>query len=122
MRKKITVTALLVCSFAICLAAAISNLTGKWTGTFKTPDGDGFPLTFNLKVDGDKLTGTTESPQGSVDISSGNVKGDSLFFTVSFNGTDIKHAGKYYEAADSVGLDIDFNGQKMHTTLKRSDK
>jgi uncharacterized lipoprotein YehR (DUF1307 family) len=123
MTKKITIMALLVCSFMLCLAAiAITNLTGKWTANLNTPDGNEIPLTFNFKVDGDKLTGSSEAPQGSIPIADGKIDKNNFTFTVSFNGTDIKHTCKYYEAADSVGMDIDFGGQKMHTTLKRADK
>lgn len=121
MKKRIFTTTALVCCFVVCFAIA-ADLTGKWTGTLKTPDGNEFPLTYVLKVDGDKLTGTGQSPQGEVPISDGKVTGTDFAFNLSVNGTDVKHTGKYYAAADSIGLDIDFNGMKFHTTLKRSDK
>jgi hypothetical protein len=119
MMKKILTTTLLVCCVAVCLAV-IADLTGKWSGTIKTPDGNEFPLTYTFKVDGNKLTGTAESPQGEVAIDSGKVNGDMFTFQVNVNGMAIPHSGKYY--GDSVGLDIDLNGQKIHTTLKHADK
>lgn len=119
--KKILVTTALLFSFVICFAI-IADMTGKWTGSIKTSDGNEFPLTYVFKVDGDKLTGTATSPQGDIAISNGKVTGTDFSFTLDVNGTDAKHTGKYYEAADTAGLDIDYNGMKFHTTLKRADK
>ena len=121
MKTKFFTTTALLCCFMVCFAI-VADLTGKWTCILKTPDGNEVPLTYNLKLDGDKVTGTAESPQGSVDITDGKVTGTDFTFNVPVNGADIKHTGKYYATADSIGMDIDFNGSKLHTTLKRSDK
>jgi len=119
MKRKILTTTALVCCFMVCFAI-IADISGKWTGTLKTPDGNEFPLTYTFKLDSGKLKGTAESPQGTVDIANTTISGTDFTFTVPVNGTDIKHTAKFYEAADSIGMDIDFNGMKMHTTLKRS--
>ena len=115
-RKLFNPIALLLCCFFI-LIAAIADLNGKWKGTIKTPDGNELPVTYNFKVDGDKLTGTGESPAGIVTLDSGKVTGDTFTFQVTVDGNTYPHAGKIY--ADSCGLDIDFGGQKSHITLKR---
>jgi hypothetical protein len=117
--KKIFTTTALLCCFVVCFAI-IADMTGKWTGSIKTPDGNEFPLTYVLKVDGNNLTGTATSPQGDVAISNGKVTGTDFSFSLDVNGTDVKHTGKYYADADTAGLDIDFNGMKFHTTLKRA--
>lgn len=121
MKRKFFSTTMLLCCFAVCFAM-VGDLTGKWTGTLKTPDGNEFPLTYTFKADGDKLTGTASSPHGDLPFTDGKITGSDLSFTLSFDGMDIKNTGKFYPAADSIGMDIDFNGMKMHTTLKRSDK
>jgi hypothetical protein len=121
MKKKIFTTTALVCYFMVCFAI-VADLTGKWTGTLKTPDGNEFPVNYTFKVDGDKLTGMGSSPSGDIQITDGKINGSDFSFIVSFNGTDIKNTGKFYAEADSVALDIDFNGMKMHSTLKRADK
>ena len=118
MKKILTTTALVFC-IAVCFAF-VADLTGKWTGSIKTPDGNEFPLSYALKVDGNNLTGTATSPQGDVAITNGKVTGTDFSFSLEVNGTDIKHTGKYYADADTAGLDIDFNGMKFHTTLKRA--
>jgi hypothetical protein len=75
-------------SAATALAA---DVTGKWTATAQTPNGD-FALTFTFKQDGANLTGTVQGPQGDpAAISNGKVDGDKLTFDVSFNGMTIHH-------------------------------
>ena len=69
-------------------------------------------------MDGDKLSGTAETPAGQVTLDDGKINGDTFTFKVTVDGSDYPHSGKMY--ADSCGLDIDFGGQKVHTTLKRA--
>ena len=119
MKRKIFTTTALVCCFMVCFAI-IADIAGKWTGTLKTPDGNEIPLTYTFKLDSGKVKGNVESPQGTIDITDGKINGNDFTFSLSVNGTDVKHTGKFYPAADSIGMDIDFNGSKLHTTLKRS--
>lgn len=122
MKRKIFTTVALVCFVMVCFAIA-ANLAGKWTGTLKTPDGNEFPLTYTFKTDSGKLTGMVSSPQGDVPLTDGKlISATDFTFSVSVNGADIKHTGKFYPDADSVGMDIDVSGQKLHTTLKRDAK
>ena len=117
-RKFFTTTALLCC-FMVCFAI-VADITGKWTGSIKTPDGNELPVTYNFKVDGTKLTGTADSPQGTVTIDDGKVDGDNFSFKVNVGGTDYPHTGKAY--ADSCAMDIDLGGQKVHFIVKKADK
>jgi hypothetical protein len=117
MKGKLFKPIVLACCFIVFMAFTIANLTGKWTGVIKTPDGNELAVTYNFKVDSNKLTGTAESPAGTVTIDDGKVDGDNFTFKVTVDGNDYPHSGKMY--ADSCGLDIDFGGQKIHTTLKR---
>ena len=122
MKRKIFTTTVLVCCIMVCFAIA-ADIAGKWTGTLKTPDGNEVPLTYVLKTDSGKLTGTAATPEGEVPITDGKLLSATDFsFNVSVNGADFKHTGKFYAAGDSVGLDIDANGMKFHTTLKRDSK
>lgn len=116
MSKKFLTTALLVvASVVVCLAIA-ADLTGKWGGSFKTPQGD-FPVKYTFKVDGDKLTGSADSDQGSLPISDGKINGNDFTFSLDFNGTAIKNTGKFY--GDSVVIDAAINGTSLHGVLKR---
>jgi len=116
MKRRLISSKTLACCF-IFLIAVFADLNGKWTGVVKTPDGTDLQVTYNFKVDGDKLTGTAESTSGVYAIDSGKVSGDTFSFDITAEGNVYPHAGKFYE--DSCGLDIDFGGQKAHATLTR---
>lgn len=117
MKRKFINPIALVCCF-IFVIAVIADLNGKWTGVIRTPDGNDLQVTYNFKVDGDKLSGTAESPAGVVTIDDGTITGDAFKFKVTVDGNDYPHAGKMY--ADSCSLDIDFGESKVHTTLVRA--
>ncbi|MDQ6901606.1 MAG: glycoside hydrolase [Bacteroidota bacterium] len=114
--KLFTMSALFAC-IIVLIAAAIADLNGRWKGTIKVPDGSEIQAVYNFKVDGDKLTGTAESPSGVVAIDSGKVAGNSFSFQVTVDGNDYNHKGIMYD--DSCGVDIDFGGQLVHTTIMR---
>ena len=120
MKKRIFTTAALVCCMLAVFAFA-AGLAGKWTGTLKTPDGNEIALTYNFKTDSGKITGTAASPEGEVPIQNSKmISATDFTFTVPVNGEDIKHTGKFYPDADSIGMDIEAQGAKMHMTLKSS--
>jgi len=116
--KKIFITTALVCCFAGAFAF-FAGIDGTWKGVILAPDGNEYPLNYTLKADGDKLTGKGQSPAGSIDITEGKVKGDSLSFAIDVNGVKVINSGKYYSAGDSISLNIDYQGMLMHSTLKR---
>jgi len=118
MKRKTFTTILLSCCFIVCLAAAFADLNGKWVGKINTPDGNSLDVAYTFKVDGEKLTGTANSPMGDISVDNGKIKGDEFSFTVNVQGTDYPHKGKVY--ADSCGVDIDFGGNQSHFTLKRA--
>ena len=53
----------------VCLAA-IADLNGKWAGKLVYNDTE-YPLLYDLKVDGDKLTGTALTTEGTTQITEG---------------------------------------------------
>lgn len=119
MKRRIFITAALACCIMFCFAMAI-GIAGKWTGTLKSPDGNDFQLTYTFKTDSGKLTGIVSSQMGDITIIDGKLISPTEFsFTVPTGGMNIKNTAKYYPEADTIGLDIEFNGQKGHTTLKR---
>jgi hypothetical protein len=112
--------ALFVCFAGIGLAAVLADLNGKWSCVLNAPTGDQYPINYVFKVDGSKLTGTLETNGETVSIDSGKVKGDSVFFSITYQGRPFPHKGKYYSQGDSVGMDVDFGSAKAHATLKRT--
>ncbi|MEO6317119.1 MAG: hypothetical protein ABIU63_10140 [Chitinophagaceae bacterium] len=122
MKRKITTTVAMVLSFMVCMAVALGDLNGKWTGSLNTPDGNEIPVSFNFKLDGDKISGTATGPNGDIPITNGKVTGADFTFNLNINGSDITHICKYYSVGDSVSVNVDFNGGKMHAQLKREAK
>lgn len=116
MKRTFLTTALLICCF-LASFAAIADFSGMWTGTLKTDTGEVYPLLYNFKVDGDKLTGTAKTPKGDLPIDDGKITGTDFKFTVTLGDVEIEHTGKFYD--DSVSVDIAADGAKAHTTLLR---
>jgi hypothetical protein len=117
MRRKILIIAALLSYFLLVMAVA-DGVTGKWKGIIKTPDGHGIPVVYNFKADGDKLTGTSKSPEGVLDIMDGKITGDTFSFrTIGSQGDSYYTKGKIY--ADSCGIDIDFGDLKVHLKVMR---
>jgi len=118
MKRASIATLLLFGCALVCLAAA--TLTGTWKGVLITGDGSSYPVTYNFKTDGNKLSGTAESPMGHYIIEDGIIKGDTIKFKVEANGEDVPHTGRCY--ADSIALDMTIQETVYHVTLKRADQ
>lgn len=95
----------------------VADINGKWTG-FVDYNGSLIPMSFNLKTDGEKLTGTTETPLGANAIEDGKVERDQINFKVDLNGSKAVFTGHTF--ADSINLKISYQGEEYQTTLKRT--
>jgi len=114
--KRITlITLMMLTGIVVCVAAI--NLNGNWKGLLVLNDGTQIPLVYKLKADGDKLTGNVESSVGELPITDGKIKGDSVMFNVTYNGSDIPNKGKCY--ADSIGLTLTIGADVYHVTTKK---
>jgi len=116
MKKMFSLSLMLLCCIFVCFAATTS-LNGPWYGTLKTDDGNEYPLTYNFKIDGDKLTGTAKGPHGDLPIVDGELHGTDFVFTVKLDKMELLHSGKFYP--DSVSLNIECDDSKAHTVLMR---
>lgn len=86
MRSKLAVLA-----GALALAASTAfaaDVTGKWVAQVPGRDGQTREQTFNLKAEGEKLTGTVSGRQGDNPIVDGKVKGDDVSFDVNVKFQD----------------------------------
>jgi hypothetical protein len=106
-RLPLMVSALVVAASTAAMAASVS---GKWVAQVPGRDGQTREQTFNLKAEGDKLTGTVSGRQGDTAISDGKIKGDELSFevTMSFQGREMKTTYK----GKIVGDEIKFSRQR----------
>jgi hypothetical protein len=71
-----------------------SKIAGKWEGKITRQNGEELKLVYTFKVDGEKLTGSVESPMGELKIDDGKAKGDELSFKVDINGGVTEYQGK----------------------------
>jgi opacity protein-like surface antigen len=110
----------LALSAVLAVSAFAADVTGKWVGKMETPNGSR-DVIFNLKQDGEKLTGSTTGRGGDTPISDGSVKGDDVAFTVvrSFNGQEFKTNYKGTVAGSDLKLKFTMMEQDREITLKK---
>lgn len=122
MGKLTAVLCVLLLTAAMTLLAA--DVSGKWVAQAPGRDGQTREVTFNLKADGDKLTGTVSSPMGDREISDGKVNGDEVSFSVAmeFNGQAVKVLYKGKVAGDEMKLTRQREGSErtQEFTAKRA--
>ncbi len=70
------------------------DLGGQWKGEAEFPGGQKMELTYDLKVDGDKVTGTVESPRGKIEIQNGKLTDDGFTFVTKRGDVEVKHEAK----------------------------
>jgi hypothetical protein len=101
------------------MAYAQSSVAGAWELSINGPEGV-LNATADLKQDGDKLTGTITSPQGSVDLK-GTYKDKKVELAFSIQGPngamDIKVNGEV-DGSDMKGI-IDFGMGMADFTAKK---
>ena len=121
MKRKTLITSLLICLVTVCFAA-IADLSGKWTGSIKDPEGNDHALHLVFKADGDKLTGTAQAEGDPLTINEGKITGNDFTFKVTDpEGATIPVDGKYIANGDSVSMNFVENSVKFHVTLKREN-
>ena len=107
MRKRMFVLGAI--ALLACLnAASAADLSGKWKGDMKMPDGGSLEINFNFQVSGEKLTGTVANTYGEEQITEGSVKGDVISFIIMAGGGQFKLTYK----GQVVGEEI-----KFHVTI-----
>jgi hypothetical protein len=101
--------------FALLIGASLlsaADPTGTWTGDQPGPNGNSYNITFKLKADGGKLTGTMGGEQFEQPIQNGEIHGDDISFTVHLDfgdGIDLKYTGKV--ATDKIDFKVQRSGE-----------
>jgi hypothetical protein len=96
--------------FTVCFVLAgiamvyAADMNGKWVAQVPGRDGQTREMTFNFKVEADKLTGTISGRQGDTPFSDGKINGDDISFTVTANygGNEVKLLFKGKVAGDEI--------------------
>jgi len=115
-RKTMFISAGLVLMLATLAMAA--DVTGKWTAQVPGRGGQTAETTFNFKVEGDKLTGTTSSQMGESAIADGKVSGDEISFSVTreFQGNSFKIIYKGKVAGEEIKFTRTIEGRDVPPT------
>jgi hypothetical protein len=107
---------------AMAVQAYAADLNGKWKGTAETPNGT-IERTFQFKVDGEKLTGTTNSEMlGQSTIMDGKVSGDTITFTINvkFQDNEMKLTYNGKITGDTIKFKVDgVNGMVIEYNVKK---
>jgi uncharacterized protein (DUF2147 family) len=107
--------------FATTLFAG--DVTGKWTAEVEGRNGQKRTQTFDLKADGDKVTGTMVGMGGrEMKLEDGKISGDTITFSVTmeFNGNTrkIDYTGKI--VGDSINFKSGQGERAREFTAKRT--
>ena len=89
-------------------AAASVNLNGTWDG-LADANGQGFPFTLTLKVEGEKVTGGSSSQLGDSNISEGTWKDGKLSFQLNGQNGAISMSATIVEG--KLSGEFDYSGQ-----------
>ena len=106
-KRGLTLALLLI---AFLTAALAADLNGKWQGQMKGSDGQDLEVNMNLKLDGEKLTGTVATSYGEEQIEEGTVKGSDISFVINAGGGTFKliYTGKV--EGEELKFKVDLNG------------
>ena len=100
------------------LAVSAADITGKWTAQLPGRGGRKGPSTientFVFKVEGKKLTGSTNMGRGGdAQIENGKVDGDDISFTVTGGFGEVSYKGKV--SGDSIAFARTMEGEDYGT-------
>jgi len=109
----------------LTLTALAADISGKWTAQVPGRNGQTREQTFNLKADGNTLTGTVSGRMGDTPIAEGKIDGDSISFTqtMEFNGNSVKLVYKGTVSGDEIKFSRTRDGgegQAQEFTAKRA--
>lgn len=110
-----TILCWIACFGLFVVAASAADVTGKWTAQAPGRGGQSQEITFNLKADGNNLTGTMTTARGDAPISEGKINGDEISFVVTFKMRDnefkILHKGKVSGDTITFTREVEGRGQ-----------
>src|SRR6185503_18426074 len=89
-------------------AAGGDPITGEWDGAADA-GGTQFPFTLKLKLEGDKVTGSSDSSQGSAPLTKGTFAANKLSFALETPNGVIGFTGTVKDG--KLTGDFDFAGQ-----------
>lgn len=103
----------------IAIACYAADLTGTYKGFF-TFQGERMEITYQLKAEGESLSGVVVSPHGELPLLDGKVKGNDFTFKVDIGQGPEDAKGKFY--GDSIVVSTNIGGQAATNTYFRVKK
>jgi hypothetical protein len=97
----------LLCGLLLAGISMAADVTGKWVASVPGREGNTREVVYNLKADGNTLTGTTTGMGGQeVQITDGKIDGDNISFKtkVEFNGNEMVMVYKGAVAGNEIKL------------------
>lgn len=90
-------------TLVVVAPAFAADITGTWTASFDTQVGVQ-NYTYTFKVEGNKLTGTAKSDNGTVQITEGTVNGDDVAFVenLEYQGMPLRIVYKGKVSGDEI--------------------
>ena len=113
MKKTLLSTTLIFLVALVCLAA---DLTGTYKGTVSFQDNK-LDLTYSLKADGEKLTGSISSEYGEIPLTDGKIAGTDFSYKIDIGQGPMESKGKFF--GDSIVITSNFDGTEVKNTFKR---
>ncbi len=118
MRTSPLLRRLLTAGLALLTSAAFAaDIAGRWRTNLGGPDGP--EMVFTFKVDGDKLTGSVDSPFGASELKDGRITGPTFTFLVPFNDGFIEHRCRVV-SADEIETEVVGVGDGTPLQLRRA--
>jgi hypothetical protein len=93
----------LVMTVGLAASAFAADATGKWVGSVETPNGP-IELTYDLKADGETLSGTVSSAMGSLPLNKGKIAGSVLTYEVALENAVITHQATINDAGTEIAI------------------
>ena len=112
--------AILIAAIA-AVASFAAGVDGKWAGKINSPRGD-IAMSFELKAEGDKVTGTAVGPQGEVPVSAGLYADGKLSFQLryQFSGQTMIFHYQGVPAEDEMKMTLAFGiNEPVYFLVKR---
>lgn len=100
----------------MAVAAFAADVTGKWKATTEGPNG-AMEITFDLKVEGHKITGKAVGDMGEMPITEGTIDGDKISFTVETDQFKVIHKGTV--SGNEMKLKVDMGDNTMDMVARR---
>ncbi|MEO5911117.1 MAG: hypothetical protein ABIP95_09535 [Pelobium sp.] len=114
MKKLFTSLAFVLLFVIVCFAA---DLNGTFKGIISLGNQD-LELTYKLKAEGEKLTGTITSSYGDLPVLDGKISGNDFSYKIEIgNGEPMLSTGEFM--GDSIVVSSKIGGREVKNTFKR---